>query len=114
MPRGSLIATVLVAAWVLLAGCQRTLIPTPVMYVDSDIDPFQDLPASDQRTATDIFVVTNRLPNNPGHPKTAYSKHRASELRLARATVTIGSGFTWDELVEQSLRHRRSRQPRFA
>jgi len=99
------------AALLLAAGCQQTLMPTPVAFYDENANPFVHLNESDERTDYDIFLFTDRKPSGMNTPATYYSNDRALGGRLATATVEIGGRMGWDELRLESLRERRHRNP---
>ena len=54
-PRSSVILIALCATVSVTAGCQQTLMPTPVAYHDGAIDPFYNTPADEQSTTVEIF-----------------------------------------------------------
>ncbi len=97
----------LLSALLLIAGCSapRTydLMPTPVMYVDSSIDPFAHLPDQLKDPRTTIFYATNRAPASPDSEQ-AYTNGITPTLRFGRATVRMGEPDTdWQTLHISSL-----------
>ena len=49
-----------------LTGCTShkalTLMPTPILYQNSSIDPFADQTSAQKSTKTQVFYATNRVP----------------------------------------------------
>lgn len=91
----------------LLAGCSShkvlTLMPTPVIYQDSGIDPFAHLTLAHQSTKTQVFYATNRVPKSLGN-KIVYSNSLDSTLHLGKATILMGDPDSiWDDLYQFSL-----------
>ena len=84
------------------------LMQTPVLYVDSSIDPFAHLPKELKDTRSTIFYATNRTPSGAGsHPP--YSNSMSELLRFGRATIRMGQqGTDWQTLYRSSLSAQRS------
>lgn len=91
----------------LAAGCAAPqsydLMQTPILYVDSSIDPFAHLPDELKNTRSKIFFATTREPARPGaHPP--YSNRTSETLRLGTATVKMGDQeVDWQFLRKSSL-----------
>ena len=91
----------------LLAGCTShktlTLMPTPVIYQNSSIDPFAHLTSVKKSTKTQIFYATNRVPIFSEN-KIDYGNRLGSIIHLGQATIRMGEpNFTWDDLYKSSL-----------
>lgn len=92
---------------VLLSSCAApqnySLMPTPVLYVNSSIDPFAHLSQEQKNTLTNVYYATNRtlVSNRDAH---SYSNGISSTLRFGLATVRMGDTETgWNMLHESSL-----------
>ena len=91
----------------LLAGCSShkdlTLMPTPVIYQNSSIDPFAHLTSAKQSTKTQIFYATNRVPGSSEN-KIVYGNALDSMIHLGKATILMGNPDSkWDDLYQFSL-----------
>lgn len=89
---------------ILLAGCstQRTLMPTPNLYLEAQEDTFGKLNPALKTTEVPLFFVTDRLPEKDEAGHIRYGSGRSSSLAFGRAVVELGRDATWDELVEAS------------
>ncbi len=101
------IVAIAVVAVCFLAGCtshnKLTLMPTPVIYQDSVIDPFAHLTSAQKSTKTQIFYATNRVPESSEN-KIVYGNSLDSTLHLGQATIHMGDPDSmWDELYQFSL-----------
>lgn len=84
------------------------LMQTPVLYVDSAIDPFAHLPEELKDTRSTIFYATNRTPSSTGS-HSPYSNSISELLRFGRATIRMGEqGTDWQTLYRSSLSAQRS------
>ena len=100
-----LVIEILIAC--LLVGCTSNktlnLMPTPVIYQNSQIDPFAHLVNEHKSPQTQVFYATNRAPNSSGS-KIGYGNKLDSIIHLGKATVRIGTpDIDWDDLYESSL-----------
>jgi hypothetical protein len=90
---------------VCLCGCatKRKLIPTPVMYTDDAIDPFDHVPAACRTTEVSVFYATNR--NRKGSTEDArYGTGFDNKLHVGISQIHFGtSDTTWDQLHEASV-----------
>ena len=91
----------------LISGCSSTkpltLMPTPVLYQDSSIDPFAHLTPAQQSTTTQVFYATNRVPKI-SKGSLIYSNDLDTNIHLGKATIRLGSPETdWDTLYKYSL-----------
>ena len=98
---------------VLTAGCAAPqsydLMQTPILYVDSSIDPFAHLPEELQNTRSKIFFATTREPARSGaHPP--YSNRTSDTMHMGTAMVKMGDQeVDWQSLRSSSLSAHRSR-----
>lgn len=86
----------------MLTGCQRTLMRPPVMFDQTQADPFDELPVDQRHGNAKIFYATNRKPT-PGDPEGPYGRSRSSALLLGRLNVEIGEDMPWEELMEKTI-----------
>jgi len=91
----------------LLFGCTSNkalnLMPTPVIYQNSLIDPFAHLTPEHRTPQTHVFYATNRVPKPPNH-ESGYGNNLDSIVHLGKATIRMGSpDMEWDDLHESSL-----------
>ncbi|MFC1765407.1 alpha/beta hydrolase [Planctomycetota bacterium] len=99
----------------LLGGCQQkykskdpTLIVTPVVYTNTQIDPFDHLPVAEQTMDVDVFYATNRKRKGEMDNPT-YTNGMDKVLRIGQATVRLGNeDLTWPELHAASISAERS------
>ena len=97
-------------SFLLLASCSskptpQSLMPTPVMYLNGEINPFSHLPASEKRNDIEVFYSTNREPDGQH-----YGNQVDSVLRFGTARVELGKdGETWETLEDASTQHPRKR-----
>lgn len=97
----------------LLAGCSTTgrpLMPTPNLYVDSDLKPFADVPPALQSNKVDLLYLTDREPETDEKGDLRYGYGRSRSLAFGSAVVQVGEDMTWLELVQMSESQTRSRQ----
>jgi len=91
----------------LLAGCtsNKTLIlmPTPVIYQNSSIDPFAHLTSAQKSTKTQVFYATNRAPKFSKN-RIGYGNKVDSIIHLGKATIRMGDpNSKWDDLQKYLL-----------
>jgi esterase/lipase superfamily enzyme len=94
----------------LLGGCGHRLIPTPLLYVDAEIDPFVDVPDSRQSNIVEMVYVTDRKPLDPPSSRKRYGAERSSGIDAGIVRVRIGDPtLTWEGLTAASTTDRRFR-----
>ena len=94
--------TALVLGLLLLAGCYKNMMETPVILREDRINPYVLTPEDEQSTKTMLFYATDRDPK--GSPeKRSYGNGQRDTLRLGTYWVEFGNDLTWDELVAASL-----------
>lgn len=91
----------------LVAGCAApqsyVLMPPPVVYTDSSIDPFMHLSAVHRSPHMHVFYATNRMPAGTQDNDT-YSNYYSSTLRFGRAGIRMGApGTDWETLHRSSV-----------
>jgi esterase/lipase superfamily enzyme len=93
----------------LLAGCQWTMMPTPVVYWGGEVDPFVRMPVENRTSTVKVFYVTDRKASGPMDDR-RYGNGRGDALRLGEATVRLGAkDLNWDERRTASTTRQRSR-----
>jgi esterase/lipase superfamily enzyme len=90
-----------------LAGCSSKkaldLMPTPVLYQNSQIDPFAHLAPENKSPQTHVYYATNRTPTSSG-TEPGYGNKVDSVVHLGKATIRIGPpDIEWDDLHKSSL-----------
>ena len=107
---------VLIAAVVLsLGGCQTHLMTTPAIVSDGHINPFDHVVPEYQNSEAPVFVASARtVSGKTKYPAQYYTTKRSRMVRVGLATLEIGPGMTWDELVEESMVAKRSHNPEIA
>lgn len=94
-----------------LAGCtlpKTTLMPTPVLFYNADVDPFSHLKPEQKNIRTKIFYATNRTPIH-SKEKIIYSNKLDSHIHIGTATIRMGKlDSTWGNLYAASLSETRS------
>ena len=109
MPVKNLFA--LLAVVVVTGGCRTSLMKTPAVVADGQIDPFLHVLPERQNTSAPVFVASSRTVSGSTNPAQFYTTDRSREVRLGLATVEFGEGLTWEELTEVSRATKRSRNP---
>lgn len=91
---------------VLFTGCSvqttMTLMPTPVIYQDSAIDPYAHLDDARKSTRTKIYYATNRR-RNQGEENVSYGNSKDSSLHLGTAVIRMGDNDeSWEDIYDVS------------
>ncbi|MFK7852231.1 MAG: alpha/beta hydrolase [Akkermansiaceae bacterium] len=77
--------------------------PTPIIYKEGKINPFEHLDGDQRKTRTQIFYATNRGPTQSTEGL-SYGNRIESTLYLGEAVVRMGEvDTTWDDLVRLSM-----------
>jgi esterase/lipase superfamily enzyme len=92
----------------LLVGCGGpTLVPTPNLYLDRDLDPFAEVPPAFQTNTVDFLYATDRaIKSDEGEP-IKYGYDRSMSLAFGSCVVEIGQDVSWDVLVDASRAKKR-------
>jgi esterase/lipase superfamily enzyme len=87
-----------------LTGCSKEHLrmATPMIYDSEGSDPFAGMPEADQTTTFEVFYATDRVPAENPAKGPAYGDVNESLLRLGRASVTMGGGGSWSEVMAAS------------
>ena len=105
-PYAALAAVVIVG----LAGCGRTLMPTPALYYEAEADPFVNVPEQRRSNIVEILYATDRKPQDRDWPGVFYGAMRSPSLAFGAARVRIGRpDLGWDELTAACRGRKRSR-----
>ncbi len=91
-----------------LGGCQAQLMPTPNLYVKSGPASFAKVVPEFQSNTVDILYVTDRKPEKQKQGQAQYGFGRSDSSAYGSCVVEIGKEISWETLVENSQRHRRS------
>ena len=103
---------VLAVVMVILGGCQTHLMTTPAAVSDGHINPFDRVVPEYQNSQAPVFVASARTASGKTtYPAQFYTTNRSRIVRVGLATLEIGPGMTWDELVQESLAAKRSHDP---
>lgn len=97
----------IVISCTLVSGCAAPqsydLMPPPVVYTDSSIDPFTHISDEHRSTHLQVFYATNRIPTGAQNSYT-YSNQYSSTLRFGHAGVMMGApGTDWETLHRSSV-----------
>ena len=90
-----------------LPGCTShkttTMMPAPVVYHNSVIDPFAHLAEAQKSTTIEVFYATNRVPEAK-QDEQKYGNSIDKQIHLGVATIHMGDqGSDWNDLYEYSL-----------
>ncbi len=92
----------LLVAVTVVAGCGRSLMPTPAVFWSGEVDPWDQVPDEDRSPWVSIFYATDRPASGDADDR-KYSNGRGPAVRLGEVRVRIGSSSTtWEDLVEAS------------
>ena len=78
------------------------MMPTPNVYINAKIDPYNNLAEGLKNNKVRLFYVTDRLPEKDGKGNLRYGHGRSSSLAFGTAEVDLGQDITWEELLEAS------------
>ncbi len=97
----------------LLIGCSSApkLMPTPNIYAGGGSYPESSVPSDLKSTEVDLLFVTDRAPETSTDGTLGYGTGRSASVGFGSAIVEIGSGLTWEQLVEMSDVASRSSSP---
>jgi len=93
---------------IILSGCATadhrfTLMETPVIYHEADIDPFAHLDDAQKTTSSSLFYATNRNPQ-PSKPEQPYGNGISTRLHVGRTSILMGDANTrWEQLYQASI-----------
>ncbi len=99
----------LLVALPVVAGCGRSLMPTPAVFWSGEVDPWGEVADEDQSPWVSIFFATDRPAAGDADDR-RYKNGRGPAVRLGEVRVRLGSSSTtWDDLVEASKTKKRPR-----
>ncbi len=89
------------------AGCSAPksydLMPTPILYVDTSLDPFAHLSDDLKSQRSQVYYATNRLAQNRTG-EIAFSNSIDTNINFGKATIRMGEpGLSWDTIRQASL-----------
>lgn len=80
------------------------LMPSPAIFADGSLDPFENVTTQNFSSRTQLFYATDRMPAREGDPQESYNNERGLVLRTGVATVTVDPPIdTWEEARRISL-----------
>ena len=85
----------------------RQLIPTPNLYINSDQNPFLDVPPAFRNNEVNVLYVTDRQPVEQKDGTLRYGYERSASMAFGSAVVQIGEGVDWEQLVAASRARKR-------
>ncbi|MFT5728897.1 MAG: esterase/lipase superfamily enzyme [Desulforhopalus sp.] len=91
----------------LLAGCAAPqsykLMPTPILYVDTSLDPFAHLSDEHKTQRPHVYYATNRIVKGSAG-NLSYSNEIDTNIHFGKAIIRMGEpGFSWDDIRRSSL-----------
>ncbi len=92
-----------------IVGCQRGLMPTPNIYVNSHNDAFDHVPPGLRSSDVPFLYATDRAVHDATGEHVAYGFDRSPSLAYGRGVMRIGTDLAWEELVRQSRLKSRTR-----
>ena len=100
----------LLVCMVASTGCQRTLMRPPVMFIDTRVDPFDELPADQRDAAAKIYHATDRRPDLDDNQQ-PHNRQLNPTLLLGWLDVEISERLSWDQLVSSTIGSEQRRRP---
>ena len=99
------------AMGLLLWGCSgaRLMMPTPNVYLNDELEFFQDLAPELKSTQVKLFYMTDRKPEKDNKGTLRYGYGRSSSLAFGTTVVDLGRDMTWEELLQASRTQKRSK-----
>ncbi len=101
----------------LLAGCgersynQLELMPSPVVYANTDFSPFEPSQVNEATAQSKLFYVTDRAKSGPDDSQPHYTNQRGQLARAGFAEVELAPQVEdWAEFVEITLQGNRGRE----
>ena len=81
--------------------------PTPNLFVDSEIDPFAKVACGFQSNEVEVFYVTDRVPETQSDGTIQYGYERSHSVAFGSCIVRLGRDVDWGTLVANSRVRRR-------
>ena len=88
-------------------GCQRTLMPTPNIYLCDVNAPFAEINKSFQNNYVDVVYATDRASEYDKRGNVVYTSKRSKSLAYGTCRVEFGKNISWEELVQDSYTDKR-------
>lgn len=85
-----------------VSGCAQQLMPTPNMYLHTDINPFAEVPPALQTSDIDVLFVTDRAETKDKNGKPDFGYGRSRSLAFGSYIVGVGNNVSWADLVADS------------
>lgn len=93
---------------ILFQGCNGvSLLQSPNLYINSNENPYSDVPAHYQSNEMELLYATDREPMTEDE-KFTYGHLRSRTLAFGTSTVAIGEDIPWDDVVTASRTDKRS------
>lgn len=89
----------LIAAVLHLSGCARTMMLPPELYTKGESEAFVDLDPALASSLIDIVYLTDRKIELGEGDEFGYGADRSPSLAFGKASVEIGEGLSWGEIV---------------
>lgn len=93
----------------LLWGCSgtRMMMPTPNVYLNDELDLYQDLTPELKSTEVRLFYMTDRMPEKDNEGLLRYGYGRSSSLAFGTTVVDLGVDISWEDLLGASRTRKR-------
>ena len=98
------------AAILVAGGCGAKLMGTPAVIADGQINPFEQVEPDRRTGEAPVLIASGRTVSGSQVPPLYYTDDRSIDVRVGLATVEIGPGMDWDELVAESTAKRRAKE----
>ena len=105
-----LVPTTLLLLVVAACSSKYYLMPTPTIYTDRSWNPFETVPQELQGNEIPVLYVTDRVPEEKTEGAWKYGYARSRSAAFGEATVAIGEGLSWEEVIEASRTEKRKRK----
>ena len=103
---GNLVAGMMVFGALACAGPQ--LVPTPNLYLDSGVNPYEDVPSEFRNNQVDVLYVTDRRRvDGEEEGAISYDYQRSASMAFGSAVIRYSENVTWAELVKASRSRKR-------
>lgn len=92
-----------------VAGCQRNLMPTPLLLAGDPANPFAAVAEPDRSARVELLYATDRAAIDGSLAVTGYGPRRGAALILGQCTIAMGPCPEWDwqTVCQQTCRLRR-------
>ena len=92
-------------------GCNDSvvLMPTPNVYAQQHLDPFDDVPADHRTNRVEVMYLTDRKPEACTRDWQSYGYRRSRSLVYGVSEVEFGEDLSWAKLAQASHNAERSK-----